>query len=339
MRRLLLLGLSLLLLTLTTSALAGTDDSAQALFKQGLKLFNNGDIAAACNKFEKSYRLEAAGGTLFNLATCHEREGHYWKARGEFLKLESEMKAAGKTDKAELAHSKASETEAHLPSLVLHFPAASNVGQVMLDGKALDRSEWHSPVPVQTGSHVLTFSAPGLQQQRVSVQAGTGGEQVKIDVPILKGASTKAAPAPAAPPRSAAPPPNSQAPAATSWWTGKRVAGAVIGGAGVVAIGVGAVFGLEAISKKHSADTACGRPNGNCIDQSHADQASNKIGPAQTAATVSTVTFGVGVAALAAGSYLLVTGAPPSGSGDTAGVVAAPVLGPHGGGLSLEGRF
>ena len=76
---------------------------AATLFQQGLAAYQRGDTAAACGLFERSYKAEAATGTLFNMAKCHATEGHYWEARGEFLKLAGEMDRAGKADKAKIA--------------------------------------------------------------------------------------------------------------------------------------------------------------------------------------------------------------------------------------------
>jgi hypothetical protein len=48
---------------------------AQSLFDHARKMLEAGQIAAACPKFAESHRLDPGGGTLLNLALCHEREG------------------------------------------------------------------------------------------------------------------------------------------------------------------------------------------------------------------------------------------------------------------------
>ena len=57
---------------------------AEALFKEGKKLLAEQKVPEACRKFESSYRIDPAPGTLINLALCHEQEGKLATAWGEF---------------------------------------------------------------------------------------------------------------------------------------------------------------------------------------------------------------------------------------------------------------
>src|SRR5262245_33315596 len=47
---------------------------AEMLYRQGRQLMAEGKVSEACPKFAESYRLDAATGTLLNLASCHESE-------------------------------------------------------------------------------------------------------------------------------------------------------------------------------------------------------------------------------------------------------------------------
>src|SRR5207244_531978 len=80
----------------------------------------------------------------------------------------------------------------------------------------------------------------------------------------------------------------------------QRAVGFVVGGVGLVGIGVGTVFGLQAISKSHDANGLC--PSSPCGD--HAGVTLND--DAKRAATISTIAVGVGAAAVVAGVVLIV---------------------------------
>ena len=62
------------------------DDKALAtvLFQEGRALMSAGRIADACLKLEESERLDPSGGTLLNVALCHEQEGRLARSWSEF---------------------------------------------------------------------------------------------------------------------------------------------------------------------------------------------------------------------------------------------------------------
>src|SRR5262245_38278640 len=77
---------------LTTSGLARAAEprdaaAAEVLFEAGKNLMERGDYAAACPKFEESYRLDPATGALFALALCHERAGKIATAWVEYMEV------------------------------------------------------------------------------------------------------------------------------------------------------------------------------------------------------------------------------------------------------------
>jgi serine/threonine-protein kinase len=109
----------------------------------------------------------------------------------------------------------------------------------------------------------------------------------------------------------------------------RRWIGIGIGGAGVVGIGVGALFGAIALSKlSQSNDGPCGADN-------HCTPAGLELRhESGTAATGSTIGFVAGAAALAGGIAIYLT-AP--GGGET--MTVAPTATAGGGGAVLAGRF
>lgn len=120
-----------------------------------------------------------------------------------------------------------------------------------------------------------------------------------------------------------------------SGMTGLQTTGLVLGGIGLVGVGVGAFFGLGAMSDNNTAKDYC---DGNaCTDQKGVNAAKD----AKSKATISTIGFGAGGALLASGLILLLAGGssskerPPS----MAGLSLVPAAGPRAVGLSLDGRW
>jgi hypothetical protein len=99
----------------------------------------------------------------------------------------------------------------------------------------------------------------------------------------------------------------------------------VVGGVGIAGIVVGSVGGILALSDKSTIESSCTQKQ---CSQSGLDAASN----GKTMSLVSDVGFGVGLAGLAIGTYLLLS---ESSAGAHVGVTPAP-----GGGLiGAWGRF
>lgn len=106
----------------------------------------------------------------------------------------------------------------------------------------------------------------------------------------------------------------------------RRLAGWIVSGAGIAILGVGAAFGVRAITKKSERDDDCAAGCSNLgID---ADRAGRSAG------LVSTVAVAVG--AVATGAGLLVVLTAPASSARTAASVRVRLLGPS---LTLSGSF
>ena len=134
-------------------------------------------------------------------------------------------------------------------------------------------------IPVDPGD-VIDATAPKRTAFRQSVDVAGAGASQSISVPEL-------AVDPGAPPLPGE--------AGASPGSTQRILGLAIAGAGVVGIGIGAVFGLVAMNKENSA------LNGNdCTGQKYCNAQGLQLGQdAHSAATASTIAFGVGAAAVA----------------------------------------
>jgi hypothetical protein len=310
-----LLGLSLLALSAKASA-ANPEESARAdaLFKEGLRLFDGGQTAKACAKFADSYKLDPALGTLQNLALCHEKEGRLAEAYGELTELQTKAQAAGKTQRVDVAREHLTSLDPKVPRAVLSFGEGVQVTGVEIDGAARD---WHAPIALDPGHHVITAHAEGRPDARVEYDASGGGAQT---VPVV---FTGGAAATAPPPPAPSPAPLSSAPASTPSGAGpSKVLVFGLAGVGAAGIVVGSVFGVMTFSQKSAGDKHC---SGSYCDASGLSSENS----AHTSATVSTIGFAVGLVALAVDAVVILTsrkageaGAAPPASGGMPGVVA-----------------
>jgi hypothetical protein len=335
-------------LALALAAPAAADNlTSDDLFREGVLLFGRGEIAAACDRFERSYKMDAAPGTLFNLASCHEKQGRLWRARLDYLDLVQRATAAGKLDKAKLSRDRLASVEARLPKVALIFPAGSNVATIVLDDASLAPETWHDPVPVdpERGTHAVEFRAPARATVQKTITI-TGAAVLNVDVPLLQPEPAVTSTPGSAPPASTpttvpATEPASDAPRASQKEPpppARRsvpVAGYVLLGTGVVALGVGTFFAFQAASQKSDADAACGSSTGVCPTAGQTQAASSKFDDYRTSAIVSGVGFGLGAIAVGVGLYMVLSTPGPSSTS----LLLTPMVGQGSTRLTLVWRF
>ena len=111
-----------------------------------------------------------------------------------------------------------------------------------------------------------------------------------------------------------------------------KTVGFVVGGVGIAAIGVGAVFGILASSQASNAKSDATL----CPDKVCTPAGRSEIDSAKGKALVSTIGIGVGAAALVTGAVLVLTSPSPK---RTTSARLVPEVGPHGGGMFMTGTF
>jgi hypothetical protein len=117
----------------------------------------------------------------------------------------------------------------------------------------------------------------------------------------------------------------------------------VVGGVGLASIGLGATMGILAASDKSSATSDPSL----CSNDKCSPAGKAKIDSASTKATVSTIGFGVGIAAVGTGVFLWITsrGTAPAASDSAPAAAPAPAaafipsVGPQGAGLTYARTF
>jgi hypothetical protein len=202
---------------------------------------------------------------------------------------------------------------------------------VELDGTSIGRAAWNTPMPVNPGKHQLRASAPGFREYATEVEVGREKDARRIEVPPLEKLPAAPATAPAPPPGPAEHQSARSAPGTDSGSRSKRVAAYITAGAGLGLVGVGSVFGVQALSRMSESDAQC--PNQRCT-QTGADRSVQ----ANSAANVANVCVGVGLAAIGVGAYLYFTSGSPKRE-QSARVLITPTAGPGSGGLLLRAEL
>jgi hypothetical protein len=340
--------LALLLSAPCAFAQSATDKAAaEGLFDQGRAAMQRGDFGQACGLLERSQHIDPAVGTLLYLAECYERSGRTASAWATFREAADAADAAREPARARTGRERALRLEPVLARLTIEL-APDNVHlqglSVERRGQTAPTATWNVPVPVDPGEYPVTVSAPGYEPWSTTVTIPARAANISVTVPALKRApdADKPSAAPGSEAALAAPPvanaevvrsdPSSPPAAASEKPDGstQKMAAYVLGGAGVVGIGIGSIFGLRAITKNNDAESNC--PRGYQCDNADGVALSDD---AKSAARVSNVAFAVGAAALIGGVVLYFTA--PGASQAMAGPTMRARLTPSS--VSLEGSF
>jgi hypothetical protein len=284
------------------SAAQPTDaPSAAELFRQGREALANGNYPIACTKFEESVRLEPHVGTMISLAECEEAQAHLARARAYWQEAVTLARALRDSREAKAA-AQFERIDARVPRLTLRRPAtAPSDLAVSRDHVAMGEGSLDLPLPVEVGAHTVSVSAGGFATNTVTVELAEGeAKELELELgatqpaPPLPAATVAGTPAPAAPTRLL------------------RPIALGSGALGVVALGVGTGFGIEALRSK-------GQPNGAC-----GVLGCNAQGSARNAAlldgNVATALFVTGGALIATGAVLWLLAPSKQRARDTVGV-------------------
>ncbi len=297
-------------------------EEGRSAFRAGVILLKDPDGAKyeeALAQFKKAYKLLGSWKVLGNLGLCAmkvERDGEAIEAYEKYLasggkEIDADERVQVERDLAAL---KAQVVKVHLdlpssPAKVSDDRTTTQGAHVLNEyegsGTSLD-------LALHPGHHAIRAAASGAPSWEVTLNPGSsvshrfasGGPAVaRVETP--SGAS-------------------------------KRVAGFVVGGVGVVGLAVGSYFGLRTFSQKNDAEPYC---NGTQCTQPGVDLRND----AKSSATISTIAFAAGVAAVGVGTFLVVTS--PSKSSESASARApsvlwmAPAAGPTGGAIAVGGAF
>jgi hypothetical protein len=263
--------------------------AALALFQEGRQLMGSGDTARACAKLAESHRLDPGGGTLLNLALCHERQRRTATAWAEFQDALRMARLDRRSDRVAFAETHLADLEPRVPRVEIVVETTGAEGlHLSLNGVAIREAAWGAMIPVDPGKVLVEARAAGKQPWRTE-RSIADGDLITIVVPELRDAP---APRREAPHRRRSPEPVA---VRRSAWALPVAAG------GVAALGVSGAFAWFALNRRGASDAEC--PGGRC---SRAGVAYNE--QAQTLADVATGAAAVGLAGVALGAWLYWSG-------------------------------
>jgi tetratricopeptide (TPR) repeat protein len=291
-------GLALALFAWSSAAL-GDPATAEALFREGRRLLDEGRYDEACPKLAESHAQDPASGTLINLALCYEKQGRLATAWAHYRSAADLARKDGRADRVATADTKIAELESRVPRLIVHAAEPRPGMEARWASIRISAAAFDTPIPLDPGTYVITVSALGYRDH---VQTITVAEKESrtLEIPAL----TALPSAPSNPPPATAVLAPEASPSTTpvepqSTGSGPPVAGLVVGGIGLVALGVGTYFGLSSLEAYEEAEKACPTHHG-C-----SEPARDARDEAETKAWISNISLGAGIIATGVGAWLV----------------------------------
>jgi hypothetical protein len=292
------------------------EDQRAGLYRGGVDAASAGRWSDARDRFAAALALRASPKVLFSLAQAEEQLGRVATARGDYEHALEGAKAAKEGDVVVAAEQALAAITPRVPHVRVVATGASGAAAT-LDDRPIAVGV---AVAVDPGAHRIVVVAPGAATAVATVAIG---ERQELDVPVQLELEAHGAPPP--PLASLAPEAPATSVAAGSPW---RAIGLIAAGSGLVAMGVGTYFALDAKSK-NDASNASGCSGNACTPEAAATRRS-----ALSAADASTVAFAIGGVLTAAGVTVWLIS-----PGRDVRVKVAPTALASGGALAFQGEW
>lgn len=327
----------------TAVAVGQTDQeraAARSLATEGINAFNAGKNAEALDKLERAYQLASIPTIGLWSARALEKSGKLVEANERLIAVsrykithdDAGVFAQAKNDAEQLQDAIAPR----IPQLKIDLVHADGLElTVDLDGTVLKNALLGVSFQVNPGKHLVTARAGSRQVQQPVLVNERDSARVPVDVAALhppEGTAVAPAGAESSPAAEPAPQNGEPAPvdasASSGGMSGKRIAGFVVLGVGVGGLVTSAILGAKAIEQHSLYEERC--PSGKC-DAKYQDY----YDTFQKNQTYALVAGGVGLVAVGAGLYLVISGGDSSSSRNSAYV--RPFIGWQS--VGAEGRF
>ena len=298
--------------TSSTPGFAATDmerAGARSAASSGADAFDAGKYQDALAMFQRAESLVHSPVHLSYIAQSQLKLGQLVEASETYLKLKRESVPPGAPPAVKRAIEQAPAALAALEPRVPHLAIklegtqAGEAVEVTLDGTPIPSGLLGIPTPANPGEHVIHASAPGKDSGEVRVTLAEAQNQ-EIVVRLAATGVPPAGATPAAVPSAAPQPEPSAASTADHGHSGSalRIPAYVSLGVGVVGLGVGTYFAIDAGKAADDADALCGGSRSNCVVQPGAtredvEKKNDRAGQSKTLAIVGLAVGGVGVAA------------------------------------------
>lgn len=281
--------------------------AAEALFQQGKTLMEQRQYGDACEKFRASQELDAGLGTLLHLADCYEKMGRTASAWATFEEAASVAASRGDTNRHDIAQGRAASIKPRLSYVVIRAASQPPVGAVVTrDGRPVPSAIWGVPVPVDPGTTRIEVSAPGYQVAKVEVTVPVQAPApIEVELPpLVQDSGAEVTPATAETPAlstvtaSSSEPLPASPPPVHDETSSRKTIGLVLGGVGIVALGVAAVFTITGYSDYQSSldDCAAGNENSCGVEgKALRDDARSDLNLATIVGSAGAVVLGTGV--------------------------------------------
>jgi hypothetical protein len=258
-------------------------------------------------------------------------------AEGQSLRLDGKLAAARRELEAcrdtrcprivrEDCAARLQEIDRVQPSVVLVANTAS--GEVLVpEAVTVDGHEGHPPtptaaVPLDPGEHVFVITFAGRAPIERRLVLGEGDKERRLQI-TLDNASPPSAP------------PGPERSARSTGLTAPKIAGIATGGAGVVGLVIGGIFGVSTLAavRQQTADCASSVTCPNHV------AALSDHSTVSTDGAIATAAFVAGGALIAGGAVLFFVTSPSSHTDARQALRVVPDIGPHGATLRLQTSF